>query len=64
MARLPQILTDFFPKAVLGYAEWAMAGAQKPFAGDQCSNDRAFIWKTRHGKHTVLQWVVLQQLQV
>ena len=65
---LPQILTDFLQKALMGYAEMVMAWPQKPFACDQCGNNQAFIWKTRHGKPTKIlttfQWVVLRQLQV
>ncbi len=65
---LPQILTDFLQKALIGYGEWVMARSKKPFRCGKCGNDREFIWKTRHGKETKIlttfQWVVLQQLQV
>ena len=65
---LPQILSDFVHKALVGYAEIVMAWTKKPFACERCGNDREMIWKTRHGKPTkiltVFQWVVLPQLQV
>jgi len=65
---LPQILTDFIQKALIGYGEYVMSLPKKPFCCKECGNDREFIWKTRHGKGTkiltVFQWVLLQQLQV
>lgn len=65
---LPQILTDFIQKVLIGYGEYVMALEKKPFCCDKCGNDREFIWKTRHGKETriltVFQWVTLRQLQV
>ena len=65
---LPQILTDFIQKVVLGFGEKAMGQTRKPFSCDKCGNDKEFIWKTRHGKATkiltVYQWVILQQLQI
>lgn len=65
---LPQILTDFIQKVLVGYGEYAMGLSRKPFSCDKCGNDKEFIWKTRHGKGTmiltVFQWVILQQLQV
>ena len=65
---LPQMLTDFIEKVVIGLGEYAMSQKKKPFCCDECGNDEEFIWKTRHGKATkiltVFQWVVLRQLQV
>jgi len=65
---LPQILTDFIQKVLLGFGENAMGQTRKPFSCDKCGNDKEFIWKTRHGKATkiltVYQWVILQQLQI
>ena len=65
---LPKILTDFLQKALVGYGELVMARSVKPFRCGTCGNDRAFLWKTRHGKETKIlttfQWVVLRQLQV
>ncbi len=64
---LPQILTDFIQKVLVGFGEHVMALKKKPFACG-CGNDREFTWKTRHGKktkiHAFYQWVWLQQLQV
>src|ERR671922_613711 len=64
---LPQILTDFIQKVLVGFGEHVMALKKKPFACE-CGNDRDFTWKTRHGKktkiHAFYQWVWLQQLQV
>jgi len=65
---LPQILTDFIQKVLIGYSEYVMSLKRKPFCCGHCGNDREFIWKTRHGKPTkiltVFQWVILRQLQV
>jgi len=65
---LPQLLTDFFQKVLVGFGEHVMAYKEKPFACASCGNDREFTWKTRHGKktkiHAFYQWVELQQLQV
>jgi transposase-like protein len=64
---LPQILTDFIQKVLVGFGEHVMAFKKKPFACE-CGNDREFTWKTRHGKktkiHAFYQWVWLQQLQI
>jgi hypothetical protein len=66
-ALLPQLLTDFFQKVLVGFGEYAMALQQKPFTC-KCGNDADFIWKTRHGKKTKIhgfyRWLTLQQLQV
>ncbi len=66
-AVLPQLLTDFFQKVLVGFGEYAMALKKKPFTC-KCGNDADFIWKTRHGKKTKIhgfyRWVELQQLQV
>lgn len=65
---LPQLLTDFFQKVLVGFGEHAMGLKKKPFACACCGNDREFTWKTRHGKktkiHAFYRWVELQQLQV
>ena len=65
---LPQILTDFIQKVLIGFGESTMGQSRKPFCCEGCGNDKEFIWKTRHGKETkiltVFQWVRLQQLQV
>lgn len=64
---LPQILTDFIQKVLVGFGEHVMALKKKPFSCG-CGNDCEFTWKTRHGKktkiHAFYQWVWLQQLQV
>lgn len=64
---LPQLLTDFFQKVLVGFGEYAMALKTKPFAC-KCGNNEEFIWKTRHGKKTKIhgfyRWLELQQLQV
>lgn len=64
---LPQLLTDFIQKVLVGFGEYAMALKRKPFAC-LCGNDEGFTWKTRHGKKTKIHafygWVDLQQLQV
>ena len=64
---LPQLLTDFFQKVLVGFGEYVMALKKKPFAC-KCGNDEEFIWKTRHGKKTKIhgfyRWLELQQLQV
>lgn len=66
-AFLPQLLTDFFQKVLIGFGEYAMACKKKPFSC-KCGNDTDFTWKTRHGKktkiHAFYRWVELQQLQV
>jgi len=65
---LPNLLTDFIMKVLLGYAEYVMSLGNKPFSCEICGNNHYFIWKTRHGKTTriltIFQWVVLHQLQV
>ena len=65
---LPQILTDFIQKVIIGFGEYGMGHYRKPFCCERCGNDKEFIWKTRHGKETkiltVFQWVRLKQLQV
>ncbi|MEK7713602.1 MAG: hypothetical protein AAB302_02555 [Deltaproteobacteria bacterium] len=65
---LPQMLTDFIEKVVIGLGEYAMSQKKKPFCCNECGNDEEFIWKTKHGKPTkiltVFQWVILRQLQV
>lgn len=65
---LPQMLTDFIEKVVIGLGEYAMSQKKKPFCCDECGNNEEFIWKTKHGKATkiltVFQWVILRQLQV
>jgi len=43
---LPQLLTDFFQKVLVGFGEYAMSLKTKPFAC-KCGNDADFIWKTR-----------------
>ncbi len=65
---LPQLLTDFIQKVLVGFGEHAMVLKKKPFACGCCGNDEHFTWKTRHGKKTKLhafyQWVEIPQLQV
>ena len=65
---LPQMLTDFIQKVLLGFGENAMVQSRKPFGCNTCGNDKEFIWKTRHGKKTkiltVFRWVSMEQLQV
>jgi hypothetical protein len=64
---LPQLLTDFFQKTLVGFGEYAMALKKKPFTC-KCGNDSDFIWKTRHGKKTKIhgfyRWLELRQLQI
>jgi len=68
MGFLPDLLTDFIMKILLGYAEYTMNLDVKPFSCERCGNNRRFSWKTRHGKATkiltVFQWVFLDQLQI
>ena len=47
---LPQLLTDFIQKVVIGFGEHAMALKKKPFACGCCGNAKDFTWKTRHLK--------------
>ena len=65
---LPQLLSDFIQKMLVGFGEHAMALKKKPFVCGCCGNDQDFTWKTRHGKktkiHAFYRWVELQQLQV
>jgi hypothetical protein len=65
---LPQILEDFFQKVLIGFGEYEMAQEKKSFACKCCGNDSKFIWKTRHGKATVIltwfRYITLKQLQV
>jgi len=65
---LPELLSDFIQKVVLGFGEYAMSLERKPFSCACCGNDEDFIWKTKHGKQTkiltIFQWVFLPQLQV
>jgi hypothetical protein len=65
---LPQFLTNFFQKVLVGYGEYVMTLKKKPFGCECCGNDEKFTWKTKHGKETkiltIYQWVVLRQLQV
>ena len=64
---LPEILTSLFQQVVLAHAEYLMSLPKKPFQC-KCGNDRDFIWKTRHGKKTLIHvfycWIQLGQLQV
>jgi Zn finger protein HypA/HybF involved in hydrogenase expression len=65
---LPQLLEDFFQKVLVGFGEYEMGMKKKSFACKCCGNDSKFIWKTRHGKATVIltcfRWITLNQLQV
>ncbi len=65
---LPQLLTDFFQRVLVGFGEYEMSLPRKSFACKGCGNDTAFVWKTRHGKATTLltwfRWIALKQLQV
>ncbi|MFO0793098.1 MAG: hypothetical protein U0586_03445 [Candidatus Brocadiaceae bacterium] len=47
---LPQILTDFIQKVLIGFGEYAMVQFRKPFCCERYGNDKEFIWKTRHGR--------------
>jgi hypothetical protein len=49
---LPNLLTDFIMKVLLGYAEYVMSLGNKAFSCEICGNNHHFIWKTRHGKPT------------
>jgi len=51
---LPQLLEDFFQKALIGFGEYEMGLKKKSFACKCCGNDREFNWKTRHGKETAI----------
>ena len=56
---LPQILTDFLQKALIGYGELVMARRKKPFRCGKCDNDRAFISKTRqYSRRIPIPWLV------
>ncbi len=65
---LPQLLEDFFQKVLIGFGEYEMSLKKKSFACKSCGNDVEFIWKTRHGKATIIltwfRWITLKQLQV
>lgn len=65
---LPMILTDLFNKVLLSFADEEMAQREKSFCCERCGNTTRFIWKSRHGKPTVLQTVFgkikINQLQV
>ena len=65
---LPQLLEDFFQKVLVAFGEYEMAQEKKSFACKCCGNDKTFIWKTRHGKATVIltwfRYITLKQLQV
>jgi len=65
---LPQFLEDFFQKVLVGFAEYEMSLPKKSFACTCCGNDRDIVWKTRHGKTTIIltwfRWLTLKQLQV
>jgi len=66
-AILPEILAELFQQIVRSYAEYVMTLPKKPFRC-KCGNDEDFIWKTRHGKKTLIHafycWIRLCQLQV
>ena len=65
---LPQLLADFFQKVLVAFGEYEMAQHKKSFACKGCGNDTEFIWKTRHGKSTIIltwfRYITLRQLQV
>jgi hypothetical protein len=65
---LPLLLTDFFQKILLGFAELYMSQETKPFCCSKCGNNKKFTWKTREGEKTeiltVFQMVVLNQMQI
>lgn len=65
---LPMILTALFNNVLLSVADECMAQDEKPFCCEKCGNTTRFIWKTRHGKPTILQTVFgkikINQLQV
>lgn len=64
---LPLILSEFFNKILLEFAETYMNLEEKPICCDNCGNNREFIWKTKHGKKTklltVFCFIFLYQLQ-
>jgi hypothetical protein len=68
MVLLPQLLEDFFQKVLVAFGEHEMGLQEKSFTCKSCGNNEEFIWKTRHGKPTVLltwlRWITLSQLQV
>lgn len=65
---MPKIQDDFMNKILLGYAEFFMRQDKKPFSCPDCGNDRAFTWKTRHGRKTKILTIFkeahINQLQV
>lgn len=66
---LTKSLLNMYTQTILTeFSEYYMSQEIKPFICDKCSNDKNFIWKTKHGKETkiitMLQPVILNQLQV
>jgi len=65
---MPLLLADLFQIVLNAFGREAMSLAEKPFCCEKCGNDTYFIWKTRHGKETVLQTIFgkikVRQLQV
>jgi len=64
---LPLILNQLFNVVLLAFAERYMEMKGKPICCDECGNNTAFIWKTRHGRGTILKSIFcilnLKQLQ-
>ncbi len=62
------LLNHFAQEVLTGFSESYMNQNEKPFVCEKCSNNKDFIWKTKHGKKTkiitTLQPVILNQLQV
>ena len=60
-----QLLSEFMRNSLLGFAVYYMSLGVKPFSCDRCSNDREFIWKTKHGKETkilaIYYWAIKQR---
>lgn len=65
---LPELLTQFIMNILLGYAEYVMSKAEKPFECENCGNSHKFSWKTKHGKLTsiltIFTWIRINQLQI
>jgi hypothetical protein len=62
------IICEYFKQVILSFAEWYIAHGSGEIKCGQCGGGGGFIWKTRHGKPTMIMTifgaVILNQLQV